>query len=62
MTIEKYYIFHYLPPILIPDPNFAANLFTAFSAAEAVAPTAAWACGTPVLSKRKFHYHGSRQN
>ena len=57
-TVEKYY-FHYLPPVLNPDPNLAANLFTSCSFAEAVAPTAAWACGTPALSKRKLHNHGT---
>ena len=54
--MKKYY-FHYLPPVLNPDPNLAANLFTSCSVTEALAPTAAWVCGTPALSKRKLHYH-----
>ena len=51
----KKYNFHSLPPVLNPDPNLAVNLFTSWSVAEAMPPTAAWACGTPTLHvpKRK---------
>ena len=59
--MKKYY-FHYLPPVLNPDPNLVANFFTSGSVAEALAPTAAWACGSPALSKRKLYNHGSRKN
>lgn len=59
--MKKYY-FHYLPPVLNPDPNkLAVNLFTPWSVVEALAPTATWAGGSPAPSKRKLHNHGSRK-
>ena len=59
--MKKYY-FHYLPPVLNPDPKLAVNLLTPWSVVEALAPTASWAGGSPALSKRKLHNHGSRKN
>ena len=59
--MKKYY-FHYLPPVFNPDPNLIANLVTSGSVAEALAPTAAWACGSPALSKRRLYNHGSTKN
>ena len=60
--MKKYY-FHYLPPVLNPDPSkLAGNVFTPWSVVEALAPTATWAGGSPGSAKRKLHNHGSRKN
>ena len=46
--MKKYYL-HYLPPVLNPDPNLIGGFLTSWSVEEALAPTAAWTCGTLAL-------------